>query len=64
MDNFPVTKPEHKLADSSERTLRIQQMSMPEYLEIIHRYTPVGGIFAEICAGTGQAIIACAILGR
>ena len=44
--------------------VRVQQMSLPESVEIVHRFCPPNGVFMDICCGTGRTALACILLAR
>ena len=64
IEGFKMVKTQHKLVDDQERALRLQQTSVEELCEMIHRYCPPGGLLFDICTGTGRTGMAAAILGR
>ena len=46
------------------QVVRMQQMSLVEAVEIVHRYCRPSGVFMDICCGTGRTALACIVLGR
>ena len=46
------------------QVVRMQQMSLVEAVEIVHRYCKPSGVFMDICCGTAITALACIVLGR